>query len=1193
MIVEQDIKLLKSERLTDYFNGGGRMTGAAVIDGELNNLFPDISELDRVYGRVSLRKGFVGVFTDTVDTLYGVHAAITDPPDDERVHVNLFSTGSWSDERTAAKSRVESFVISGPDSNLVLYGDHLAGQMILRLFCEPGVSSPDVGEVFRLSVERTGFAAVDQYVRVIKVRSRESQTFTEISGATVLTFKKDVLLVELGSALRVDFPGGFPSKLTMGNSPTKFRTTQVADAARYYGVRPLAAPVTQGDWGCDVGTPYSPLVPSTQRETPLVDVLAGMGKLTYAVCGPAGSLTWSGSTGSSTGPSFAAARYLGQGCAPASVTVTIGAVVLSDTGSGALAPPPGDLSGYAGTVDYATGLVTVTRTSSWSAGVSIVATPAAGVADMSTTREIAITLSNRGYNYAPTLSPVPAPGTLTVDFRALGKWVRLTDNGKGQLTGRPGEGTGTIDYASGSVIATLGALPDVGSSVLFSWATPVHFVARAGDTSIAAGALEVTVEHPAIKPGSVTLKWLTGGVEKTATDNGVGGLAGDATGSVHYSSGRMLARPTAVPDGNSTVQVTYTSTGRTALTAGPVIPTGRTYRFTVGSSVAPLKPASVEIRLTAYSRYTRNGVSHSYAQHPLVWTDDGAGNLTGKGLQGGTINYATGAVVATLALTVEERRWEILYYIGGDFRTPVYGWRTATPVIDADSFVFDWSCVAAAASEAPYVETGGHDGVTLDLTPLVNDAVVPGSVRLTFAGQVFVDRDGAMVRSVSATTNAGTVAGTIDYATGTVKLTNYVGGANLVTVQALATATGAWVADRVFFRTPGNPLKPGSLTVRATRVGGDAQITATATTGGVLAADSLAGEVDVNTGVVEVRFGARVLATTLSDAEKAEGWYHASQIDGDGKIWRPDWVIPSTIRFNAVVFSSVPLSAEVLGIDPVRLPQDGRVPIYRAGDVVLVHHTATTTVASPTAGAVVSLRPRIAMAKVHDALGAAVPGNRYTLDLTAGTLTWATPLVLAGFSPPYVITHRIEDLLLCADVQITGELTFVSPISHDYPAGTAYASSCLIVGDMQARVDYLHDLVTFTAWSNVATGAEAPANYNAVLYPIEVTNRGAVEERWRITFASSATVNVIGETYGQIATGISILADVAPINPQTGVPYFRLKAAGFGSGWATGNTIRFNTVAANYPLWFIRTTLQGEVTAPNDHFRIQIRGDAD
>ncbi|HBP0761431.1 TPA: hypothetical protein L5Q55_005865, partial [Pseudomonas aeruginosa] len=60
-ITVDDVKLLKSQRLTDEDDGGGRATGQAVVDREIHNLFPDISRLDRTIGRINLRKAFAGI----------------------------------------------------------------------------------------------------------------------------------------------------------------------------------------------------------------------------------------------------------------------------------------------------------------------------------------------------------------------------------------------------------------------------------------------------------------------------------------------------------------------------------------------------------------------------------------------------------------------------------------------------------------------------------------------------------------------------------------------------------------------------------------------------------------------------------------------------------------------------------------------------------------------------------------------------------------------------------------------------------------------------------------------------------------------------------------------------------------------------------------------------------------------------
>ena len=49
-INNSDVKRFESQRLTDEEDGGGRVTGNEVIDGNVNNLFQDISRIDRTFG---------------------------------------------------------------------------------------------------------------------------------------------------------------------------------------------------------------------------------------------------------------------------------------------------------------------------------------------------------------------------------------------------------------------------------------------------------------------------------------------------------------------------------------------------------------------------------------------------------------------------------------------------------------------------------------------------------------------------------------------------------------------------------------------------------------------------------------------------------------------------------------------------------------------------------------------------------------------------------------------------------------------------------------------------------------------------------------------------------------------------------------------------------------------------------------
>ena len=90
-INNSDVKRFESQRLTDEEDGGGRVTGNEVIDGNVNNLFQDISRIDRTIGDVALRKAFIGISTDNNDIYLGCHLILTEPPKDQNVSMLLFN----------------------------------------------------------------------------------------------------------------------------------------------------------------------------------------------------------------------------------------------------------------------------------------------------------------------------------------------------------------------------------------------------------------------------------------------------------------------------------------------------------------------------------------------------------------------------------------------------------------------------------------------------------------------------------------------------------------------------------------------------------------------------------------------------------------------------------------------------------------------------------------------------------------------------------------------------------------------------------------------------------------------------------------------------------------------------------------------------------------------------------------------
>ncbi len=478
----------------------------------------------------------------------------------------------------------------------------------------------------------------------------------------------------------------------------------------------------------------------------------------------------------------------------------------------------------------------------------------------------------------------------------------------------------------------------------------------------------------------------------------------------------------------------------------------------------------------------------------------------------------------------------------------------------------------------------------IDLTPDFAETIVAGSVRLSLGGKTLVDRNGRMDMDIDPATGAGVQAGTLSYASGEILLTAWVpGDANAGTVQAMLTTLGGFGCSEITFRTASAPLRSGSLILQFQFVDAEGVVTVTSTTDGLISAPDVDGRVDFQTGIVRVGFGTWVPVTPEVEAEP---WYFAESVV-NGMAFKPRTVLADTIRYAAVAYSYIPLDQDILGVDPVRLPSDGRVPIFRVGDVGVLHHTDSTSLATLTVPQTVNLgRTRLSRVWLFDEGNAdtRVPTTHYTADLDAGTVTLTDATGLIG---PIRIEHRIEDMALISDAQINGQLTFTRPITHDYPAQTTGVSSALVIGDMQSRATKPFDQQTWTGeWSDGLIGSATTAEYNSITYPVIVDNLGAIQERWALIFNTPTEVRVIGESVGQIAT-LPIAAEIAPLNPNTNAPYFRIDPLGWGSGWAAGNVLRFNTIAANYPVWIARTVQQGPATVGQDAFRIQIRGDAD
>ncbi|HDZ8927739.1 TPA: curculin (mannose-binding) lectin protein [Aeromonas dhakensis] len=1198
-ILSGDIKLLTSQRMTDTPDGGGSITGKEVVSGEHNSIFPDVSDLDRAYGVVNMRKVYLATQTDDTDTYFGANATVLLPPADPNVGLCLMSTKDHHDTRAAARDVLERYLARGPKWCGFLYDTQLEGQRAIRFFQRVEVRLPEIGETLVLVGNEGKAGEFEQYVRVLEV----NQALAKFQIPGVPEFTRNIVTCVLADPLRYTFEGEQPTPYdVVTNAKTALRETVVADAANYYASTKLAEDVAFGAMQVKAKTIFTQLVPAARSETPAVDLTAA-GELASLVDSGKGLVSFN--TAASIAPSRG--LFLGSGAKPGTVTITIGAAVITDRGGELVVA-----GSVIGSIDYGRGSLEFNAQcpNYGTASKTISFWPASRPSRIADTARIEIKANNRGYAYTITLQPTPAPGTLTVSFMAQGKWYDLKDNGRGELRGADlSYGSGTLNFASGSSLLTLGALPDVDTSIMFSWATPVNYTNRSGQAiSISKSAWQLP--HTGITPKSLVLTW---GAGKTANDSvGDGKIRGDITGTINYAEGIIDLEHITLPALGQEYAAQYQygePVTERHVEPGRLSTPGQVGHLSItldgsGGGAHNLTPGSVRVKFNAlYHKFDVDDQELVIATRDPIITlrDDGQGKLIdASGVVLGAIDYTAGTLhfmpdgsaplpKPTYAWVTVGTRWE------GNSQIAVQRWTMTGIQYHNTAYTFPdgeqgWVEVTYRNNNSAQAQnaTLTAQALRIDVTPGFAEAILEGSLRFTLGGAVYVDRQGLLYRNPDPETGAGIQAGTIDYSNGLAVLADWAAGqAAQPALQSLATSFSAQSVDAVTFRTPGAPLAPGSLYISANTASGR-RIEATADGDGYFTTTDMDGRVNYQTGIVLVRFGRKVTAA----GNETQPWYDPDQVGEDGKIWKPFSVVADTIRFNCVVFSYLPLDADIIGLDPVRLPSDGRVPFLRKGNTVVVHSTQRSAFPlGVTAGQQLNTgRTRLAYAHVEDANGKRLADALYSVNLDSGVVTLSSPFNLTGYVEPLTVVHRIEDMSLVSDVEISGRLQLTRPLSHAYSASDTYVSSALVMGNLWARYTSLFDQKTWTnKWQDYVDGDQSTAQYNDTDYPLLLTNRATIEERWAIIFQTSTTFVLVGEHVGQIALG-DVNTDFAPLNPNNGQPYFRLDKRGWGSGWANGNVLRFNTQSANFPIWAIRTVLQSVAASQSDKFELQLRG---
>ncbi|WP_202969976.1 hypothetical protein, partial [Endozoicomonas atrinae] len=103
-----------------------------------------------------------------------------------------------------------------------------------------------------------------------------------------------------------------------------------------------------------------------------------------------------------------------------------------------------------------------------------------------------------------------------------------------------------------------------------------------------------TVEKPGIKPGSLTVTYISNSQNKTLTDQGNGLLTGDGNGAIHYAPGELSFQLDNLPDNGTEIQVDYEE----GTSAGGQVNIGIDGQGIMSGTIpgAPLLPGSIQLQ---------------------------------------------------------------------------------------------------------------------------------------------------------------------------------------------------------------------------------------------------------------------------------------------------------------------------------------------------------------------------------------------------------------------------------------------------------------------------------------------------------------------------------------------------------------------------------------------------------------------
>jgi len=1189
-ITQNDLEILKSEIMADTPDGGGLPTGIAVIDGVSNNLFPDVSDIDRLIGRVRLRKVSLAVKTANADLLQAARLLFTELPDNPNISVFAFKASSFADRRVDAQNKIESYLAFGSKWAGHLLETQLAGQRVIQVSLDKNDPIPAVGQPLVIVQNEGQSDEYYQYIRPLKVDTVERRFQRTVSE----TVTRTVATIEFGDTLNKTFNGlTVPEFYQNANTSRRaiLREARVADAAKYYSASRLAEPVVaMQSRQVRLNSIYTQVVPSTQVETPILQRDPANQVATQARGD--GVIAISQSVNVTTNTAFS----LPSGIAVGTLSLSVGGQNLTDR-DGQLVNSNG--LAYA-SIKYGIGQITwynllnlgqTTVTGSYK--------PASEFTRVAQT-DYQVVDDNAGYNFVRELGAEPVPNSLKITYTVGGNNYLVHDDGRGNLIDDDGNGRGTVQGKT--VLLTTAAIPDAASYIVYSFGVDLDTV-KYGAQALPAAYHVISVADQVSGPIAVT--WDT---SKTATvSDGV--VTGDATGT--FIDGKLNIAPNETVAKDTVFSLSYqrilnANTVNRSLWYKPSDASGA-----FGGSL-DFEAAITDVDVTVFLggelkvvlSLNDGGTSllikdvlrpiytdKAYQQGNAIYTSTEINtwqsiknaavdsNTWVASLTSGTINKAAGTVDFVINVSRKSAGVEVVTRPGV---SPIFKTVTKTVPMQASEVQINGVAATAPTTEAA-TSTGVASVLNIDLPQDTTDGVVNGSLFLDALGVSFRDSNGKIK-------NGDLTVGNIDYRFGAVSIDTWQAGqVNTVNLKSMLRENDPVPLANLVFRTPVAPLKKASLQISAELADGTMLSLSTDEQGGITGSKYAHGTVDFKAGFVALYFYEKLGITANPDVVN-QSWYDAANVYLDGGtnyINKPIYVKPDSIRYNAIAYSYLPLDKELIGLDPVRLPTDGRVPFVRKGDSIAI--TELKTMQLPTNAPNDSFDlgfERLSDVNVFDANGLKVNSDYLNVDLDAGTLQLNALFDLSFYTAPLTAKYRIMDIALVIETDISGRVTLSTPITHDYSTAAVF-SSMLLAGDMQARAFNVFGQKSWgSVWSDSLIGDATTSQLQVTNNPIVVTNRDAIEERWALVFTSDKAFNIIGQTVGQIGTG-STTTLTAPINPMTGYAYFTIPSEAWGTGWSANNVVRINTAAAKYPVW-IGNAIQQHQGSSSDNYDFTI-----